>query len=306
VNFVDRTFVALADPATRATALDAMSLEQILEAAYDVDVIGPLQGPFEPHFDEFELGFSPAGVGILDGVWALVGSTERTEARFTLAGLAADGAARVDAVWRGSILARAAAAGEPITAVRASWPSRPRVDAAVAAANGGVLPGGAALETARRTELLTEIRNDLDDPARFAPEDLDALVAGADASSVGELLEQTVDRPLGVVQLDFDEPQPVSEARRPLPIAAALLIRDAPLDIAELVSESKRLRDRLAPAGLERPKDEELRLRYPVVVVWVVPQTVFDDADWPGATPAARRTAAGEWLAREGIGLAAL
>jgi hypothetical protein len=306
VNFVDKTFVALADAATRGAALDAIALEQILAAAYDVEAMGPLQGPFDPVFDEFELGFAAGGTSVADGVWAHVGSTDRTEARFTLSGVTADTGLRVDAVWRGSILARYAVAGEPITAVRTSWPSRQRVDAAVAAANGGVLPAGAALETARETELLAEIRDDLDDPTRFETEDLDALVASVDEASVGGLLDRGADVPVGVVQLDFDDPQPVSATRRPLPIAAALLVRDAPLAVAELVSESKCIRDRLAPAGLERPKDDGLRLRNPVVVVWVVPATVFGDADWPGATAAARRTAAGEWLAREGIGLAAV
>jgi hypothetical protein len=307
VNFVDKTFVRLADPAARVSLLDATALEQILGAAYDVDAIGPLQGTFEAIFDEFELGFSAAHIGTFDGYWAQVGSVERTEARFRLAGLADDGGPRVDAIWRGSILAGYAEAGEPITAVHASWPSKQRVDAAVAAANGGVLPGGAAaLETARRTELIAELHDDLGDPTRLENEDLDALVASAGATSVGGLLEAGRANPVGVLQVDFGEVQPVSETRRPLPVAAALLVRDTPLAVAELVQESKRILERLGPAGLERPKDDRLRLRNPVVVVWVVPAEVFDDADWPGGTASARRTAAGEWLAREGIGLAAV
>ena len=256
MNFVDKTFVGLADPAARVSLLDATALEQILGAAYDVDVIGPLQGTFEAVFDEFELGFSAAHVGMFEGSWAQVGSVERTEARFRLAGLADDGGPRVDAIWRGSILAGYAEAGEPITAVHASWPSKHRVDTAVAAANGGVLPGGAALEAARKTELITELHDDLGDPTRFENEDLDALVASVGATSVGELLEAGRDDPVGVLQVDFGEIQPVSETRRPLPVAAALLVRDTPLAVAELVQESKRVRDLLGPG---RPRTAEGR-----------------------------------------------
>jgi hypothetical protein len=306
VNFVDKTFVELADPAARATLIDSTALEQILTAAYDTDAIGPLQGPFEAAFDEFELGLAEGGVGIIDGSWAAVGAIERTEARFRLAGIGDDPSPRVDAVWRGSILARYSLAGDPITAVHASWPSGDRVDASVATANGGVLPTGGALETARRTELLAEIRDDLGDPARFEIEDLDALAANTKATTVGELLARDgVDR-FGVLQVDFGEAQPGSDAARPLPIAAALLIRAAPLSVAELVVESKRVRRLLEPAGLGRPKDDRLPLRNPFVVIWVVPASVFDDPDWPGATAGARRAAAGEWLAREGLGLAAV
>jgi hypothetical protein len=33
----------------------------------------------------------------------------------------------------------------------------------------------------------------------------------------------------------------------------------------------------------------------------VLPASVFDDNDWPGATPAARRSTAGDWLNEQGI-----
>jgi hypothetical protein len=35
----------------------------------------------------------------------------------------------------------------------------------------------------------------------------------------------------------------------------------------------------------------------------MVPDVWFDDTDWPGASRAARITAAGAWMALEGIGL---
>jgi hypothetical protein len=96
-------------------------------------------------------------------------------------------------------------------------------------------------------------------------------------------------------------------------VAAALLVRDAAgFSLAGLLADSRAVAERLAPLGLERPADPTLRLRRPVAVVWVLPSSVFDDADWPGGgaaglTPIQRRTlrraAAGTWLAAAGIGL---
>ena len=114
-------------------------------------------------------------------------------------------------------------------------------------------------------------------------------------------------------RVTFAEPQPVSPTVAELPLAGAVLVRDAAgLSLAELLTESKSVRERLRAYAVERPPDPTLRMREPLVVVWVVPAAVFDDGDWPGGgagTPAerrdARRLAAGAWLAREGIGLAA-
>jgi hypothetical protein len=39
--------------------------------------------------------------------------------------------------------------------------------------------------------------------------------------------------------------------------------------------------------------------------MWVVPATLFDDADWPGADPAARQANAAQILSSQGIVLAA-
>jgi hypothetical protein len=108
----------------------------------------------------------------------------------------------------------------------------------------------------------------------------------------------------------FDEPEPVSDTVRPLPVAIALMVREA-LPVAGLLHDVGVVGERLGVLGIERPPDDRLRLRRPLVVCLVVPETVFDDDDWPGAaggmTPAerraARRSAAGAWLAREGIGL---
>jgi hypothetical protein len=121
---------------------------------------------------------------------------------------------------------------------------------------------------------------------------------------------QTPDDRTITATVTFDAPAPVSQAALPLPVAVALIVRAEPA-VAELLREVGIIRERLGSLGVERPPDDRLRPRRPLVIGLIVPETVFDDADWPGATAgmtvaeqrAARRAAAGRWLAREGIGL---
>jgi hypothetical protein len=306
MNFVDNTIVALADETTRKGVFDSTALGQILEAAYDVNVMGPFQGQFEPLFDTFELGFSAAPLATLDGTWNLVGGVERTEARLRLSGIGSD-TPRIDAVWRGAILARFATAAEHVEAVSVAWPDRDGVDATVAAAHGGVLPTGAALESERRTTLLTQIRASLHAPAAFIDEDLDGLLEGAGVATVKELFERFQDpEHAAAVQLTYSQPVAVSTTRKPLPISAILLVRASPISVAGLLAETKAVRARLQALGVEVPPDPTLRARQTLVVIWVVPASVFDDTDWPGASASVRRDNAGVWLAREGIGLVAV
>ena len=67
-----------------------------------------------------------------------------------------------------------------------------------------------------------------------------------------------------------------------MPIAAILLIRDKDLSITQLLMESKLIREQVESQGLERSPDSSLTLRHPLLVVWIVPISLFDDADWPG------------------------
>jgi hypothetical protein len=314
MNFVDSTFIELAGETTRTGLFDQTALEQLLTASYDVEAMGPFQGAYTPGFEEFELGYPSPDVTLVDGAWSPIGGVERTEARFKLGGLGNGSLPRVDALWRGWIEARFAEVGEPITDVEALWPVLEEVDAAVAAANGGVLPTGVALEQARRTELLAQMRTAFKDvpanpgdPFLFTDEDFDAMIATVGATKVKQFLElvRTPENALAV-QVRFAAPAAVSRKATTLPIVAALLIRPDPLGVALLVHESKELRERLAFMGIERPPNGRLRIRHPILVAWVVPAAVFDDSGWPGADNADRRDQAGQWLAREGIGLIAV
>jgi hypothetical protein len=306
VNFVDKTLVALADPASRPATFDQTALEQIVSAGYDAGAMGA-QGPYSAVFDEFRLGISTEPEGVLDGTLQPVGTSEQTTARFRLTGIVESNGLRVDALWRGSVVARFARAGDPITAVVTNWPTLGTIDAEVAQANGGVLPSNpGVLETQRRARFVAHMRVALDQPNLFDDPALDTWLQTVGARSVGDLLENFVGSvDPGTITVTFAPPAAVSATPQPLPIAAALLVRDAPLSLAELLRESALVRERLRALGAERPADAGLRRTQPVLVIWVIPISVFNDADWPGANPAARRANAGAWLAREGIGLAA-
>jgi len=247
MNFVDATLVKLADPATRAGLFDDTALGQLVSAAYDATTLG-VTGPFDALFDEVQLGVSASAIGRVEGTWALSGAATRTEARFDLGGLPSFPVERVDALWRGAIVARTIPDTAPVQSVEIEQP--------------WVAANGDAYTTQARVT--------------FAAPPVD------------------------------DVPSP-----RRLPMSVGILIRDAGFSVADLLWESKVVRERLDPAGVERAGNGAPRPHHPIVIAWIVPAAVFDDADWPGATPGmtppdargARRLTAGQWLAREGIGL---
>jgi hypothetical protein len=116
----------------------------------------------------------------------------------------------------------------------------------------------------------------------------------------------------GAATVGFSAAQPPVSAPLALPVTAVVLARDAGFSLTALLAETRFVRERLTAAGIERATDSTLPRRAAVVAVWVLPVTVFDDADWPGATAGmdeaqrrlARRTAAAQWLTAEGIAVA--
>jgi hypothetical protein len=314
VNFEDKTLLALADPTTRSAAFDQPGLESILDAGYDAATMG-IAGPFEAVFDSLSLGMAVPPVGSVDGTWRTTGAIEQTDLSVQVAGLGADPAVRLDALWMGSIVARFALGGEAITNVTINWSGAGHVDAEIIAAQGSLPADPTALEQARRARLLAHVQDELDQPAEFTDADLTGWLTRLGASSATDLIEHL----LGVadaaaMKISFAAPAAVAETPRPLPIAAPILIRDsAGFSLAQLLSDSKSIRERILATGTARAPSNGTRPRQTVVVVWFLPLSLFDDPDWPGAqageTPdqarAARRAAASQWLADEGIGLVA-
>jgi hypothetical protein len=170
----------------------------------------------------------------------------------------------------------------------------------------------AVLEAQRRKQLLAFWQGNARQPQVFTPEMVTDWLQRLGASSVGELLARGAAMPAAAqMQIVLSNPQAQAPELKAMPVCVAILIRDAPLDVAALLADSRRTRELLREQGAERPPNQAEIGQVPVVVAWVVPGEVFDDADWPGGSAdaaseqnnAQRRLAASRWLAREAIAL---
>jgi hypothetical protein len=160
--------------------------------------------------------------------------------------------------------------------------------------------------------LLARLRAGFRQPAALTDAAFDGWLRQLGAGSVGELLARYAEQlATGVLQLEFSAPPGDPPSPRRLPLSAAILVRDRPLDVARLLADSKIVRDQLDDLGVQPTPDPDSIGRHPVVVIWMVPDVTFDDHDWPGGDGAGsdaaarqlRRQTASRWLAREGIGL---
>ena len=154
--------------------------------------------------------------------------------------------------------------------------------------------------------LTAHMQETLDQPAAFDDAALNRLLADANVASVSDLVTRFAGTVApGTVTVTFAAPAPVAAATKPLPISAAILIRDEPLSLVDLLTESSLIRGRLQALGAERPANPQLRRTNAVIRDLGRPE-VFSTTPTGRALTAARRANAGAWLAREGIGLAAI
>jgi hypothetical protein len=302
--FADKVLVRLADPAARAGLFDDIALEQFAAAAYDTSRI-TLQGPYSAAFDEVQLGLAIPRRAIAEGQWGPIGTSEKTIAEFQMAGLA--GASMlVDAFWRGYIIARTSAPTGRIAALTTTWPDPSAIDREIVAALGALPADPAVLETERRKRLIDKFKAAVSEPAVVTDDLIDRLLRAAHTTSVNEFFDRASrESAVGPVRITISEgPPPPPPSPKPLPVAAAILVRDVGFAVGQLLADSRMVREQLEAAAQGRPDDPTLHPLRGVLVIWIVPQAVFLDADWPGADAAERRRAAGAWLAREGVGLA--
>jgi len=288
---------------------DQTALEQMAQAAYDADALG-LEGPFNAIFDQVDLGLSINTVGMLEGTIRNPSGGAATEIRLQVAGLGPLLPVRVDALWRGSVVARTVPADSQITSVKLRF-TLDDIDAEIIADLGALPADPADLETERRTRLVTKMRAAMAQPALLSDAAFDNWLSSIGAVSVSDLIENkrgSVEP--SVMQLQFAPPSEVAASPKQLPIAAAILIRDQGFSISQLLSDSKMVREALAEKGIDVPRDRSLPAKKPFLVVWIVPISTFDDDDWPGigGNPAARRLdrrqKAAAWLGPEGIAIA--
>jgi hypothetical protein len=311
VNFVDSVLVRLADPASRATVFDDASLAHLVQAAYDTDAM-PVGPPYSAVFDDLTVGYAAPPSAVAEGDWMGTGGADRTEVRIRLHGLGPS-PLHIDALWRGSLVVRTSAARDSVEALEIAVPSFD-VDAAIVADLGALPTDPAVLETQRRTRVMARVRAGLHQSAAFTDDHLDRLLAGAGAHSVSDLVTRFAGQArTATVQLRYAAPPVTPPTPRALPFAAAVFVRDQDFSLSTLLTESRLARTRAEELGLDVGAPGDVRRRHRMVAVWIVPMATFDDTAWPGGgggTPAQQRTArfarAGQWLAAEGIGLAAV
>jgi hypothetical protein len=235
MDFEDQVLVRLADPATRDGVFGQDALAAVAAAGYDHP---ELEGPYQAVFDELQLAVDLRAEVRADGGWQRPGDQWATELRLSVTGLTPSPG--LTALWSGSVVAQAAPATAPVTAVGVTASDRDHLD----------------------------------------------------------------------LQIGFAS-APTTTATRSLPVTIAILARDAGTAVTALLAQSVLIRQTLLDAGRESSPDPSLRRRVSIVVAWVLPGVVFDDAGWPGGdagTPQqlnqARRQAAASWLAGQGIALA--
>jgi hypothetical protein len=210
------------------------------------------------------------------------------------------------------VIARVVRDASTIDAIALTWPAVGTIDADIVADLGALPADSDALDAARRARLLERLRVALDQPAALTDGRLDALLAGAGVASVSQLIERDRGQVVpAAATVTFSPAPPANPAPVVLPISAAVLVRDPGFSVAQLLADTRLVRERLAALSLDRPVDASLRRRNALIAVWVLPAATFDDDDWPGAgggmsaaqARAARRAAAASWLADAGIGL---
>ncbi|HEX6682719.1 MAG TPA: hypothetical protein VF062_07990, partial [Candidatus Limnocylindrales bacterium] len=180
MDFEDATLLQLANAPTRRGVFDDLALEHLLDAAYITSDLG-VEGPFDATFDEIRFGsFAPTKVRI-DGGWSGLGGTDRTETQLDAAFGYFGPVPRVDAVWRGNLIARAAVALSTVQAVSPVWPDLNSLDDDIAA-----LPADpAALELARREALRARLRVNAAAPDAVDDNLIDKLLRQARVTTVG-------------------------------------------------------------------------------------------------------------------------
>lgn len=310
MDYVDFTLVRLADEASRAALFDQVALEQLALTAYDTDTM-QLGGPFTAVFDEVVVGLSVPRRGAAELAWGPVSGGERHEGRVTLLGATSDAGVRVDALWRGAVVARAVSALSRIERAITAWPTTSGIDQEIIAALGSLPANPAALETERRTRLVARVEVGMRQPDVLTDAQFDGWLRDLGATSVGDLMARFANQTgTAVTQVTFSAPPTDRPSPRRLPVAIAILVRDWPMKVAQLLADSKLVREHLRELGVERAREAGTIVRQSLVVAWMLPDATFDDPDWPGGdsgTPEQRRrarcAAAGKWLAREGIGL---
>lgn len=311
MDFTDATLVQLADENTRTALFDQTSLEHIVQATYNADLL-TIEAPFTVVFERLELGFSVTPGANVEGGWQAAGAGQ--EAHLSVTGLGAS-PIQAHAYWHGGVVARVSHATSRVISVNTNWQNLLLIDPQIIDDLGALPDDPAVLENERRARLIALIQGGMHQPAALTDPILDAWLRRNNVSSVSHLLTYIARSQYPTtLQIAYSEPEPGPTSPLFLPVSAAIFIRPAGFSVAALLMETKALLDITRKAGLDPARDARLPVRHSVIAVWIVPESAFDDTDWTGADAGmspqqqrqARRLAAATWLAGEGIGLVAL
>lgn len=291
-----------ATAAGRAGLLDQVCLAQIVQAAFDV-VAFPVQGPYALIVDTLDLGLEVARPALVHGSYTATPGAMPADLRLRIDGFSPAQPLRVDALWRGALIARQMWQDDSIIAAGGGFTPQ-NIDRAIIADLGALPASPAALEAERRRRLLVRLRLNAMVPNAIDDAALGQMFATAGVADAASLLAARGNAELGAFRISFSAaaaapPVPVS-----LPVTVAVLARDAPLQLSALLAESRSIRAALADDPSVQPAAAAIRRRTPILVLWTIPATLLDDPDWPGADRPARRVAAADLLAGQGIALA--
>ncbi len=301
MNFVDSNLVQIADSTSRPKYFSSDELSAIAAVAFDADGMG-LGGPFTAIFDSLTFGYAISATATLDGQWGLPSAHEKTSTSLTIRGLQNQDSAYVDALWRGAIVARATTSLAPIESVALQWTDE-QIDQQIIT-DLGALPAMPQLETERRTRLLARMKSAAHQPNAITDATIDSILTKLDVGTVSDLLAmERGAHDIGVLQVQFGQPGPVSQNPKVLPFAGAVMIRNTDFSVSQLLAQTKIVQAQLTKEGFKIPAEEWVRTLRPFTVIWVVPASTFDDTGWPGANPDQRISRATTWLAEQGIAL---
>jgi hypothetical protein len=125
MDFEDQVLVRLADPTTRAGVFSQEALAALAAAGYDHP---ELAGPYQAVFDELQLAVDLRGQVRADGCWQRPSDQWSTDLRLSISGLGPEPSPGLTALWSGSVVAQAAVAAAPVTAVKVTQPGGEHLD----------------------------------------------------------------------------------------------------------------------------------------------------------------------------------
>ncbi|MDK1376438.1 MULTISPECIES: hypothetical protein [unclassified Sinorhizobium] len=303
MRFEDRQLVQLASESTRAAFFDSAALERIALASYVIDA-GTLDAPWSAAFDElaFTTTLPSRQSARIETRWDA--SSMRAEGMLDLESQDR-GLSGVSAVWRGAVIGRGMVGGGRVDDIAGGFPSLAEVDAAIDSGAAPPPASGPARDAARRDEVALRLANAIGRPNTVSGADVATLVADEGAADIASFLDTGhAARKLGALSVRFASDAPAAPVPVRLELTAAILIFDPGASgflLADTLRATQRAQDLLSGEASSRNGTAGLRRRIEISAIWIVPAAWFNDADWPGATAAARLAEASTWLRAYGI-----